>query len=287
MNRNLPLAPAAPLPTATTFCEARVTLWAGCTLYVDGNSKITASNGTYEKPSPNALSLPAASVEGADAGACPGSTPTCRDSCYVRGLAQHAPDLYARYGANAEAIAMILGERPSWGVSAAFAFASWIKLNARGGFRWHVSGDVWSVAHAQWIAQVCAFTPSTLRHWIYTRTLEAVPALTAADNLAVNVSADIDNYAEARAVARETGARLCYMTSKSGYVPHDLPPGSVIFPNYPQRGHSLPDPTEHAWWGERTQAQKSMVCPADFFGQSEAHRCGPCAKCLVRAKADA
>ena len=42
-----------------TYCIAEVDVGDGITLYVDGNSKITGSNGTFEDPKPNAFSLPA------------------------------------------------------------------------------------------------------------------------------------------------------------------------------------------------------------------------------------
>lgn len=277
----VPPAPATAAPSAgTKFIHARVNLRADCSLIVDGNSKITASNGTYAEPRPNALSLPAASVSGASS--CPGSTAVCRSTCYVRGLAKHAPDVYAAYASNAETVERILREGPEWRTYSAFTFASWINANARGGFRWHVSGDVMSVAHAEWIVSVCMFTSSRVRHWIYTRTLGAVETLQRADNLAVNVSADEENYADAVRVARNTGARVCYMTNEAGYVPA-LPDGSVIFPNYPHRGRELADPTEHPWWQARTARERKMVCVADFFGQSENHRCGPCARCLIKS----
>lgn len=249
----------------------------GLAFFLDGNSKITGDNGSFAKPTPNAFSLPAAAVEGAYSGHCPGSTPTCRASCYVRGLAKTAPDIYERYEANAIALKYVLrGGRTA--LHAAIVLAAWIRDNAAGGFRWHVSGDVWDQTHAQWITDVCRLS-KPVRHWIYTRTLEAVPILTEASNLAVNVSADADNFPEARAVAREYGARLCYMASADGRVP-PLPDGSVIFPDYALRGRPFEAPLLAPWWLQRTARERALVCPADYFGQSEQHRCGPCRKCL-------
>jgi hypothetical protein len=292
-------------PTRTAFCEARIDvghILPGRSLYIDGNSKITAGNGTYEEPAPNALSLPAASVSWRQD--CPGSTEVCRSSCYVRGLAEREPELYARYRDNAGVITECLSD-PMIGFRVGLALATWIRAHASAGFRWHVSGDVWSKAHAAWIVSVCMLAPD-VPFWIYTRTLEAVETLSHANNLAVNVSADRENYAKARAIAEYTGARLTYLVAEDdplgehedwkgrqwdiclGFgcetctgVPHDLPPGSVIFPDYALRGLGLADPTSAPWWRALTHGQRAATCPTDFFGQSEARRCGPCTKCLT------
>lgn len=297
------------LPAATNFCSAEIPLFEGLSFYVDGNSKITAGNGTYERPAPNAFSLPAASVAEAYPAhtprACPGSTPACRSSCYVQGLAKHAPGIYGRYRSNAEALAYVLRTDRTF-YHSALLLASWIEEHAAKGFRWHVSGDVWDLPqHAQWIVEVCTLA-AKVDFWIYTRTLAAVPVLSRAQNLAVNVSADEDNFAEAKDVSAFHGATLCYLTSSGQHawegfhenapryckrcgsydVDHlrkpvcipDLPAGSVIFPDYPLRTRSPAD--DPAWWNALTPDQKRMTCPTDQFGQSEAHRCGPCRKCL-------
>lgn len=299
-----------PLPIATTFCSAEIPLFDGLSFFVDGNSKITRENGTYKNPKPNAFSLPAASVDSPYAHltprACPGSTPSCRSSCYVKGLAKHAPDLYARYLSNADALATCLATDRGFFMSA-ITLAMWIEEHAAHGFRWHVSGDVWDTPrHADWIVEVCRLA-DRVPFWIYTRTLSAVPVLSGAPNLAVNVSADADNWTEALAVARVHGARVCYLTT---HADHDwdaindprinskcmrcgalaidgpaacvppLPEGSVIFPDYALRGRGLPDPTAAPWWQGLNPDQRRMMCPTDFFGQSEAHRCGPCRKCF-------
>jgi hypothetical protein len=299
---SLPIA-----PTRTAFCSAIVDLdhiLPGAALYLDGNSKVTAGNGSYEAPAPNAFSLPAASVERerdwpgvTPPPDCPGSTAVCRSSCYVRGLAKHAPDLYDHYRANAEHLEALL-EAPLLGFRAAMALAVWIREHASAGFRWHVSGDVWHVQHAEWIRDVCMLAPD-VPMWIYTRTLGTVATLRTAHNLAVNVSADRENYAEARRVALEHGARVTYLVHGDdarpdpGHVrfmgacggctgvPDDLPPGSVIFPDYALRGRDLADPTSAPWWQALTHEQRKMVCSVDYFGQSEANRCGPCSKCLT------
>lgn len=274
----------------TTFIHTRAELAPHLYVVLDGNSKITAGNGTYEAPTPNALSLPAASVSAP--GYCPGSTPTCRASCYVRGLAKHAPDVYKAYAANAVALTRILALPAQRRANTAEALGAWIAEHAAGGFRWHVSGDVWGDDHARWIVAVCAASP-TVAHWIYTRTLGTVRILVTAPNLAVNVSADRDNADGAIRLARALGARVAYMATKYETVASEIWPlaagvpidqlrdGDVVFPDYPLRGRELADPTSHAYWQNAPHRLRVMTCPADFFGQSEAHRCGPCAKCLT------
>ncbi len=265
------------LPTKTNFCGVDIPLWDDLAFFVDGNSKITGGNGTFDEPKPNAFSLPHISH-------CPGSTPDCRASCYVHGLKKYAPELAAKYELNAMALARVLLSFPTADRSAC-VLADWITENAPAGFRWHVSGDVTSERHAQWIGRVCT-RAEKVPFWIYTRTLEVVPILAQVKNLAVNVSADKTNYARARRVAFEAKRgvegqtpRICYLTT-DGTLPENLEPGSVIFPDYALRGRDLPDPTSAPWWQGLTQEQRVMVCPTDFFGQSEAHRCGPCRKCL-------
>lgn len=263
----------------TRFIHTRVRVAPGIDLVVDGNSKITAGNGTFDAPRPNALSLPAASVDWSGP-SCPGSTPTCRASCYVRGLAKHAPLTYAAYHENLTALEWLLS-KPGTREESARRLGAWIARECAGGFRWHVSGDVLNVAHASWIVDTCRASAG-VQHWIYTRTFDCVPVLTVARNLTVNVSADRDNYREARRLAERFGLRVCYEATGAGELPADLAPGDVVFPDYALRGRDLAEPASAAWWQGLTHAQRSMTCPADFFGQSESARCGPCSKCLVR-----
>ena len=68
----------------TQFCSATIPLWDGLAFHLDGNSKVTRSNGSYDAPAPNAFSLPHVTT-------CPGSTERCRASCYVHGLKLNAP----------------------------------------------------------------------------------------------------------------------------------------------------------------------------------------------------
>jgi hypothetical protein len=255
---------------STQFTFAEVPLWDGLAFYVDGNSKITWDNGTYAEPKPNAFSLPHIAT-------CPGSTARCRESCYVHGLKKNAPEVYRHYELNEMALHAIFD---SDGVRrlAAIKLADWISDNASGGFRWHVSGDIFSRRHAEWIDEVCRLAPD-VAFWIYTRSLSSAQFLNAS-NLAVNISADKHNFAAASRLASGIGARVCYLVSEIDEVIPDLPPGSVIFPDYPLRGRSLPIATEAPWWQKIAPEQRRMVCPPDFFGQSEEHRCGPCKKCL-------
>ncbi len=255
---------------STTYVYTEVPVGDGLTLYVDGNSKITVGNGSYEEPKPNALSLPHIST-------CPGATSQCMAVCYVYGLQKNAPEVYKKYMQNERVIHHILMTNPSM-MRSAEVFGNWISKNCPDGFRWHVSGDVMNARHAMWISKVAAYSPH-VRHWIYTRSLELIPQLLLCENFAVNISADADNYAEARKCEMVFGGRICYLT-RDGSIPDDLKSGEVIFPDYLLRGRDMDKPTEHEWWKGLSTKHKRMVCPADFFGQSEQHRCGPCKKCL-------
>lgn len=261
----------------TTFCAEKVE-GPGGHLWVDGNQKITAGNGTYAEPKPNAFSL----VQVVD---CPYRTPTCEASCYVHGLEKHAPETHALYVHNSKMIRDILDPKkildPStidqWGRWAKI-FGDWISKNCQGGFRWHVSGDLFSYSYAAWVADVCDYSPD-VNHWIYTRSFPFIEPLLDTPNLTVNLSCDMNNYWWAKRVADEHGLRLCYLTRTGGF-PDDLPPGSVVFPDYALRGRDLDKPTDSPWWKSLWPSQRKMVCPVDFFGKSEKRRCGPCKKCL-------
>jgi hypothetical protein len=259
----------------TQFISAEVALGKGLSFWIDGNSKVTWANGTYEKPKPNAFSLPHIAT-------CPGSTPRCRESCYVHGLKKNAPEVYRLYELNELTLHTLFMGGGARMQDAAATLAAWIEQNASGGFRWHNSGDVFSYRHANWIKSVCEFAPD-VNFWIYTRTLNVVPVLVEAKNLAVNVSVDKHNWVEGSKAAFDSGARLCYLVSEIDEVLPALPEGSVIFPDYPLRGRSLPIATDAPWWKSISIEQKRMTCPVDFFGQSEENRCGRCVKCLFPA----
>jgi hypothetical protein len=256
----------------TQFVSAAVPIPAiGRELVIDGNSKISG----WENPTPNALSLPAPAT-------CPGSTATCRATCYASTARTSIPDaLRDHYESNLETIRSILAQ-PDAGFVAAVQLSRWIAEHCKNvGFRWHVSGDVFSEQYAWWVVVVALVSPD-VQHWIYTRTLNAVPILINAPNLEVNVSADVDNYGAALAVADRHGARLCYLaTPGPGIVPPDdaLRDDNVIFPDYALRGRDRAKPTEAPWWAMLSPRQRRMVCPADFFGQSARCRCGVCTKC--------
>jgi hypothetical protein len=131
----------------TSFTAAKVPLWGDLAFYLDGNSKITRENGTFAEPTPNALSLPHIAT-------CPGSTARCRESCYVHGLKKAAPEVYRLYELNEMAVHASLFDAHTRALSAS-VLGEWIRQHASGGFRWHVSGDVFSRLHAEWIAEVC------------------------------------------------------------------------------------------------------------------------------------
>lgn len=257
----------------TKFCSALVEVGAGRHLFMDGNSKITASNGTFDEPKPNAFSL----IQVQD---CPGSTPTCRAECYVHRLEEHEPAIHALYEHNSRTLREIIDAGVAAQASCAAALALWIKGNISGNeFRWHVSGDLINMAHAFVVTSVVRATPETT-HWIYTRSFSLVPALYGLTNMIVNISADRDNYAEAAKLHKRYGFRICYMTV-DGTVPDNLPGESVIFPSHGLRGRDMPEPKEAPFWQSLGQRERKMVCPPDFFGQSEKLRCGPCRRCMV------
>lgn len=235
------------------------------TLYLDGNQKISGW-----KPVPNAFSI----LQVTD---CPYATPTCKLSCYVHNLEKHQPAIHALYRHNSKEIRDVLkhsGQADWW----ADAFAHYITGRVKS-FRWHVSGDVFSEDYANFIVAVCDRT-NPIPHWIYTRSFPFVPILVKAENLRVNISADKDNYLEAKRVAEDYGLSLCYL-SDDGYVPVDA---DVIFPDYSLRGLEGKSPSQQrsgsTWWNSLSSKQQGAVCPVDFYGKSYRNRCGPCKKCL-------
>ena len=247
--------------------------------WFDGNSKITLDNGTFDSPAANSFSLP-------HVDACPFATETCLRTCYVHGLKEKSPDTYARYLINQKSLSRLLNAR-YWGIDIPVyglgvrKFSEFIKAECPKGFRWHVSGDIMSMEHACFITHVCE-AAKEVPFWMYTRSFPFLRALAHVDNLVVNLSADQDNWKQAMDAHQKYGLRLCYLTI-DGTVP-PLPKGSVIFPDYGLRGRELEEPTTAPWWQSLTPNQRRMVCPPDFFGQSEHLRCGPCRKCLVSAK---
>lgn len=272
----------------TAFCSYKLTsLTDDRYLWIDGNGKITSGNGTLADPSPNAFSL----VQIQD---CPFATSICKASCYVHGLEKHAPDTHELYKHNSITIREILRGHPVIDLAGdsptqwARRMGTYIAQNCQGDFRWHVSGDIFSLRYAQWIAQVCQASPN-VRHWIYTRSFGYVGPLLSAPNLTINLSCDAENYQDAcvwkARIESLHGAphtrpvrnvRLCYLTD-DGEVPYDLPPDSVIFPDYAFRGAT---PEGKQWFAALSPDEKKKVCPVDYHGKSERRRCGPCDKCI-------
>ena len=260
----------------TTFCSCPVYLRAHghrFTIHVDGNSKIALNPEGYIAPTPSAFSLPAPSC-------CPGATPECTAVCYTQGLRKKQPELAAEYFENERAMHAILALDRETRDALASQLGRWITENAPFGFRWHVSGDVFSEEYARWIVAVCAHSPD-VPHWIYTRSFFAVPILVAAPNLAVNVSLDAGNWDDLKGDAQfaliQNTARACWMASAADEEIPPLPKDSVIFPVYSLR-QGTPDGA--VWYGALSKKQARMVCPADYFGQSESMRCATCRRCL-------
>lgn len=253
----------------------------GRRVYLDGNQKITADNGTFEEPSANAFSLPQVS-------SCPWSTPTCQRTCYVHNLETHQGWLHDLYRHNFETIKAVLAATPIHASVWASTLAQWIRENAGGGFRWHVSGDLFSEAYANWVWDV-AFRAGTPQ-WIYTRSFDLLGCLLGdpMENLTVNLSADRDNYWLARQVSDQWGGlRVCYLIESLDQRELDnvmsLKETDVIFPDYHLRGvglrpHAYRDGSE--FWQQLDGARRRLVCPVDAYGKSEQRRCGPCRKCL-------
>jgi hypothetical protein len=240
--------------------------------WFDGNGKITAENGSFKNPSANAFSL----LHKTD---CPNKTPVCESKCYVNQLKEAEPDIYNIYHHNSEVIHQVLASDYETKITIK-AFSTWISSHCKkGGFRWHVSGDIFSMEYAWFIRAVVLETPD-VHHWTYTRSFNFSAVLHNVSNIVVNLSADRDNFNEATAFHDKYGFRLCFMATEGDVIP-DLPKGSVIFPSHELRGGALKNPLDALWWKSLSRKQKHMVCPPDFFGQTEVLRCGPCKKCLI------
>lgn len=258
----------------TRFASQEVD-FAGFKFTLDGNSKVTAGNGSFEEPAVNSFSLRHVLD-------CPQATETCKSTCYVHGLKANKPALWDAYERNAMELRRMLDSSWRAQVDAANDFGWWIRDNAPAGFRWHVSGDIISKDHADWIGGVSNIAGASA--WIYTRSFSAIANAEefwyarTRGHLAVNLSADEDNYTAARRLhdymrcIGDEPPRICYLTL-DGTFPDDLPDGSVIFPSYELRG-------DQEWWRAIGKRARRMVCPPDFFGQSRSLRCGPCRKCL-------
>jgi hypothetical protein len=250
----------------TAFSSYKLEGPGGYYLWFDGNSKITAGNGSFYEPLPNGFSL----LPIID---CPGSTSTCEASCYVRYINIYNPELYSYYEHNSITIKKILDSNYSeeWNN----LFAKWIVSNCQGGFRWHISGDIYSLEYSKWIAEVCKKS-STVNHWIYTRSFDLLEPLNNIDNLTINLSLDKDNISKVIENKFLSNFRWCYLSS-NGEIIESLREGDIIFPDYAFR-KSTDEGKE--WFKNLLPRQKKMVCPVDYHGKSEKIRCGPCDKCL-------
>lgn len=278
---------------STAFCSANLAGPGGYILTFDSNGKVTAGNGTLLEPKANCFSLPAAGISGIEH--CPGSTETCRKACYVEGLNNAQPDLYALYERNASNIRAILADGElanAWVIHV----AQWIKENAAGGFRWHVSGDCFSLEYAMWIADVVRES-APVRSWIYTRSLDMLAPLAEVStirggNLAINISCDENNYEAACEMSGQYGyydpveekqkfLRLAYLTV-DGKVPEDLDADDIVFPDYALRPRAAASLQDSEFWQSITPFQRGLVCPVDAHSKSERNRCGlnHCSRCL-------
>lgn len=261
---------------ATKFASADLKIkmpdGAEFTFWFDGNGKITVDSA-FDNPKPNAFSL----VQVED---CPFATPVCKSACYVHNLEKAEREIHEKYRVNSKAMRAILANLDYY-IETKRRFVEWISENCKTGFRWHVSGDIISLDHAVFIASISKMVPR-VNFWIYTRSFPFLGPLEGIENLVVNLSADSDNWEQALAAHNKFCFRICYMTV-DGKVPEALPEGSVIFPDYNLRGRNLLVKTDSPWWRSLNPEQRRMVCPPDFFGQSEHLRCGPCKKCLAHS----
>ena len=265
------------MATKFALCELKVSMSDGVlvTFWFDGNSKVTLNNSTFDKPAANAFSL----VHIKD---CPFATEICKSVCYVNKLEKAEKEVYGKYVSNSEAIRLVLS-RPDYLATVVAAFANYIRQNCADGFRWHISGDIFSLGYAEFIREVC-MSVSDVPFWIYTRSFSYLEPLVDIPNLVVNLSADKDNLIEAMIHAVVYNLRICYMTVDDE-IPNVLADDSVIFPSYNRRyrGEHLFRASGIFWFNYGLLArERRMICPADFFGQSEHFRCGVCKKCLKK-----
>lgn len=262
---------------STAFCAMRVRMDDDDNdfLYLDGNSKVTAGNGTLDLPRPNALSL----VQIQD---CPFATATCKKACYVHNLEGAQRTLHKMYEHNSRELRRVFklwDDTGDWSKAEAWAIrlGAAIEKHCAHGFRWHNSGDVMSETHARWIGMVTEHSLG-VRHWIYTRSFRHLEPLLKRPNLTVNLSADEDNIAEAQAHASVHNLRIAYMTI-DGTHPAGLLDGDVIFPDYALRGGTA---RGNKWFASLEPRFKAMVCPVDVWGKAENRRCGPCDRCIKK-----
>lgn len=249
--------------STTKFVSAQIPFRDGV-LTLDGNQKITAGNGTYNDPVANAFSLPAIV-------SCPKRTVVCEAACYVANLKAANPSLHAAYAENLRLVSDELAD-PNASGDLEVLLSRYIVEQCPSGFRWHVSGDIFSEEYARSI-MFTALLSLSVRHWIYTRSFDwAVKYLADVSNLALNFSVDAENLTQEVVDLAKGRARLCYLARAGDAVP-ELPHGSVIFPDYALRG-------DLEWFERLSKKQQAMVCPVDWLGKSAENRCGICRRCI-------
>lgn len=197
-----PRAPSHPPLTSTRVA----TPWGVLALTFDAKTAPTvgwSKSGGWKALVPNTFPLPSGPIE--LGGTCPGATPSCV-SCYaLRGL-----EIRTQYAQltldNFETL--MRAEKSGGQTALTLALGAVIDLavrlqTSRGvqlpTFRFHSSGDVFSIAHAQAIRNASASRPD-VPSWIYTRSLWAVEHLCGVPSLRVFVSVDRHNAQEAKVV---------------------------------------------------------------------------------------
>ena len=270
---------------SVSFTTKQLEFDSGQYIWLDGNQKISG----WEPVVANAFSIP-------EIQNCPYRTPTCEKACYVHGLKKYSTETYQRYQHNERVLRNMTIDEKTWAYDPgetlryrlAVALSKYIKKNClESGFRWHVSGDIFSDRHEEWIATVVSMS-KPVKHWIYTRSFPLLHYLPREPNLKLNLSADRDNYWLARRKWEEikdapARPQIAFMAVEDGYVPEDLPEGSVVFPDYSLRERAVSPAlgrTGSEWYQSLRPEARAGVCPVDFHGVREDRRCGPCRKCL-------
>jgi hypothetical protein len=219
----------------------------GGSLWIDSHGEATPESGSFSL------------VQIKD---CPGSTVSCRAACLAHELERHRPETHELYRRNSETVRKVLKD-PSAADEWAAILGRWIAENCPAGFRWHVSGDIFSIDYAEWIASVCRRSPQ-VRHRILTRSLQFLGPLLPVragrgGNLELNLSADEDNWQRVGRKADLLELQVAYMTA-DGRIPISLLPGDMIFP---------PRAASSEWFDELSPEYKQMVRPVDHIQQGE------------------
>lgn len=168
-------------------------------IVVRGNTKLGRSIYTF--------SLPAIIT-------CPGSTETCRDLCYACKTKSifNSSTVQTRYWKN-----YIFSQRSDF----AEVMINTLKKLGINYFRWHVSGDIYSIKYALNICLIIKNTPS-IKHTIYTRSwreedVESILfRISDLKNINLWYSCDRDT---GYPVCIPPGVRLCYLQVKHNDIP--------------------------------------------------------------------